>query len=77
MDSDQGWINSNCEDQLQTCYGKLYDCSNDYDAKIQRNLDAPMPWIGMYIAAASAICSLAMAADVIRGFRSKKLWLPS
>ncbi|XP_042042579.1 uncharacterized protein LOC121787803 [Salvia splendens] len=76
MDSDQGWRNSNCHDQLQTCYGELYDCSNDYDAMIQRNLDAPMPWIGMYIAAASAICALAMAADVIRGFRSRKLWLP-
>lgn len=44
--------------------------------EIQHSLDAPMPWIGMYIAAASAICSLAMAADVIRGFRSKKVWLP-
>ncbi|XP_047942855.1 uncharacterized protein LOC125189642 [Salvia hispanica] len=76
MDSDQGWRNSNCEDQLQTCYIKLNDCNNDYDAMIERNLDAPMPWIGMYIAAASAICSLAMAADVIRGFRSQKLWLP-
>ena len=65
-----------CIDQLQTCNEKLYDCSNDYEVEIQHNLDAPMPWIGMYIAAASAICSLAMAADVIRGFRSKKLWLP-
>ncbi|KAG8378843.1 hypothetical protein BUALT_Bualt07G0026900 [Buddleja alternifolia] len=35
-----------------------------------------MPWIGMYIAAASAVCSLAMAADAFNGFRSKKLWFP-
>ncbi|KAG8378776.1 hypothetical protein BUALT_Bualt07G0020200 [Buddleja alternifolia] len=32
----------------------------DYLDDIQEKLDAPMPWIGMYIAAASAICTLAM-----------------
>ncbi|GFQ07854.1 hypothetical protein PHJA_002929400 [Phtheirospermum japonicum] len=36
-----------------------------------------MPWIGMYIAAASAACTLAMGADVVKGFRNKKLWFPS
>ena len=78
MDSGQGWRNISCQDKLETCYEELFDCSNRYnrDKQIQLRLDAPMPWIGMYIAAASAICTLAMAADVIRGFRSKKLWLP-
>ncbi|KAK4437255.1 hypothetical protein Salat_0059400 [Sesamum alatum] len=43
---------------------------------VQEKLDEPMPWIGMYIAAASAGCTLAMAADAFNGFRSKKLWFP-
>lgn len=36
-----------------------------------------MPWIGLYVAVASLICSLAMAADAVHGFRSKKHWFPS
>ncbi|XP_040963973.1 uncharacterized protein [Gossypium hirsutum] len=36
----------------------------------------PLPWIGVYIAAASLACALAMAADVIHGFRYSKLWFP-
>ncbi|KAB2054036.1 hypothetical protein ES319_A12G227600v1 [Gossypium barbadense] len=36
----------------------------------------PLPWIGVYIAAASLACALAMAADVIHGFRHSKLWFP-
>ncbi|XP_059657514.1 uncharacterized protein LOC132304038 isoform X2 [Cornus florida] len=38
--------------------------------------EAPMPWIGIYVAAASLVCSLAMAADVFHGFRHRKLWIP-
>ncbi|CAI9773782.1 unnamed protein product [Fraxinus pennsylvanica] len=53
-------------------------CTDDNFGKdVQNHLDAPMPWIGMYIAAASLICSLAMAADAFHGFRSNKFWLPS
>ncbi|KAL8201400.1 hypothetical protein R6Q57_012739 [Mikania cordata] len=37
----------------------------------------PMVWIGIYIAIASLLCTLAMAADLLHGFRSKKLWFPS
>ncbi|KAL9387233.1 hypothetical protein Peur_020357 [Populus x canadensis] len=37
----------------------------------------PMPWIGLYIAAASLACALAMAVDFIRGFRRRKFWFPS
>ncbi|KAJ6388861.1 hypothetical protein OIU77_027254 [Salix suchowensis] len=37
----------------------------------------PMPWIGLYIAAASLACAIAMAADLIRGFRQQKFWFPS
>ncbi|XP_057978217.1 uncharacterized protein LOC131164786 [Malania oleifera] len=36
----------------------------------------PMPWIGMYVAAASLACCLAMAADVFSGLRHRKLWFP-
>ncbi|KAK4365207.1 hypothetical protein RND71_016565 [Anisodus tanguticus] len=48
---------------------------------IDGNLDdsrfsEPMPWIGIYVAAASAACALAMAMDVLHGFRRRKLWFP-
>ncbi|XP_076882967.1 uncharacterized protein LOC143531588 [Bidens hawaiensis] len=36
----------------------------------------PMVWIGIYVAGASLICILAMAADLLHGFRNKKLWFP-
>ncbi|KAL8465457.1 hypothetical protein ACS0TY_034817 [Phlomoides rotata] len=36
-----------------------------------------MPWVGLYIATASAACTLAMATDVFNGFGSKRLWFPS
>lgn len=48
-----------------------------YEADIERRLEAPMPWIGMYVAVASLVCALAMAADSIHGFRSRKHWFPS
>ncbi|XP_042038620.1 uncharacterized protein LOC121784530 isoform X2 [Salvia splendens] len=43
---------------------------------VQSSLDSIMPWIGMYIAAASAVCALAMAADAFIAFRGRKYWLP-
>ncbi|KAL0417094.1 UNVERIFIED_CONTAM: hypothetical protein Slati_3541300 [Sesamum latifolium] len=54
------------------------DCysSSDYDKFVQDNLDSPMPWIGMYVAAASALCSVAIVVDAFSGFRSRKFWLP-
>ncbi|XP_047150796.1 uncharacterized protein LOC124822784 [Vigna umbellata] len=36
----------------------------------------PMPWIGIYIAAASLACLLAMGADLILGIRGRKFWFP-
>ncbi|KAJ0647381.1 hypothetical protein HanPSC8_Chr15g0648351 [Helianthus annuus] len=36
----------------------------------------PMVWIGIYIAIASGLCILAMAADLLHGFRNKKFWFP-
>ncbi|XP_071726953.1 uncharacterized protein [Rutidosis leptorrhynchoides] len=35
-----------------------------------------MPWIGIYVAAASFICAIAMAIDALHGFRYKKFWFP-
>nr|GFA11100.1 hypothetical protein CTI12_AA298070 [Tanacetum cinerariifolium] len=35
-----------------------------------------MPWIGIYIASASLVCILAMAADLLHGLRNRKLWFP-
>ncbi|XP_061988346.1 uncharacterized protein LOC133706813 [Rosa rugosa] len=43
----------------------------------EEKFSEPMPWIGMYVAAASFACLIAMAADVILGFRCHKLWFPS
>ncbi|KAI3468924.1 hypothetical protein Pfo_025587 [Paulownia fortunei] len=36
----------------------------------------PMPWIGMYVVAASAACAIAMALDAFHGFRYRKFWFP-
>ncbi|KAK9277762.1 hypothetical protein L1049_007309 [Liquidambar formosana] len=49
---------------------------------ISGNLDdskfsKPMPWIGIYVAAASVVCSIAMAADAYKGLRYRKFWFPS
>ncbi|OIT23029.1 PREDICTED: uncharacterized protein LOC109216816 [Nicotiana attenuata] len=48
---------------------------------IDGNLDdskfsEPMPWIGIYVAAASAACALAMAMDTLHGLRYRKFWFP-
>ncbi|XP_038882540.1 uncharacterized protein LOC120073776 isoform X2 [Benincasa hispida] len=53
----------------------VVSCSNDgylNDAKFSE----PLPWIGIYIAAASLVCLLAMAADLIHGIRHRKFWFP-
>ncbi|XP_057808836.1 uncharacterized protein LOC131023306 [Salvia miltiorrhiza] len=55
------------------------NCSQSYDeyrSMVQAKLDSTTPWIGVYIAAASAACTFSMMADAIIGFRSKKYWLP-
>ncbi|KAL3640515.1 hypothetical protein CASFOL_015483 [Castilleja foliolosa] len=53
-----------------TAFGEYY---NDHT---QEQLDASVPWIGMYIAAASAACTIAMAADALNALRANKLWAP-
>ncbi|XP_057804504.1 uncharacterized protein LOC131019901 [Salvia miltiorrhiza] len=58
------------------CNSCNYYCNNDYMDEVQDELNKPMPWIGMYIAAASAVCCLSMAADLCSGLQSKRLWFP-
>ncbi|KAF8098220.1 hypothetical protein N665_0271s0036 [Sinapis alba] len=36
----------------------------------------PLPWIGVYVAAASLICGAAMFTDLLRGFRNRRFWFP-
>ncbi|KAF3448353.1 hypothetical protein FNV43_RR09066 [Rhamnella rubrinervis] len=54
--------------------GKL-GCNIDGNLNDQK-FSEPLPWIGIYVAAASMACLAAMAADVIHGFRHQKFWFP-
>ncbi|XP_071739213.1 uncharacterized protein [Rutidosis leptorrhynchoides] len=45
--------------------------------ELANNYSKPMVWIGIYIAAASILCIIAMGADLLHGFRNKKMWFPS
>ncbi|PWA96409.1 hypothetical protein CTI12_AA040060 [Artemisia annua] len=47
-----------------------------YNSDKQKKYAEPMPWIGMYTALASLVCIIAMAADLVHGLRSRKLWFP-
>nr|XP_043616684.1 uncharacterized protein LOC122588598 [Erigeron canadensis] len=42
----------------------------------QSRFGKPMIWIGIYIAIASVFCILPMLADLLHGFKNKKLWFP-
>ncbi|CAA3028473.1 uncharacterized protein LOC111400645 [Olea europaea var. sylvestris] len=66
---------SNCPGLISLDECRNY-CNDDYELREQKKLDSTMPWIGMYIAAASVVCAIAMAADAFCGFRNKRLWFP-
>ncbi|XP_057808820.1 uncharacterized protein LOC131023290 [Salvia miltiorrhiza] len=51
--------------------------SSERAPAIEKLLEAPMPWIGLYVAAASLACTAAMAADTLQGLWKKKHWFPS
>lgn len=57
-----------------------YHCPHYYywlkTTQLQNRSTAPLPWIGLYIARASAVCFLAQAADAVQGFCTKKPWIP-
>ncbi|KAK2977779.1 hypothetical protein RJ640_029975 [Escallonia rubra] len=64
-------ISPNCDPFVD----KWFNCN--YKENHQKTYGAPMLWIGIYVAAVSLVCSLAMAADAYQGFRQRKLWFPS
>lgn len=41
-----------------------------------KSFSKPMPWIGIYIASASLLCFISFSADLIKGFKARKLWFP-
>ncbi|KAJ0546689.1 hypothetical protein HanIR_Chr08g0363731 [Helianthus annuus] len=45
-------------------------------AEMEKKFSKPMMWIGIYIAIASLFCILPMVADLLHGFKNKKLWFP-
>ncbi|XP_076927486.1 uncharacterized protein LOC143591056 [Bidens hawaiensis] len=47
-----------------------------YQSDQQNRFSKPMLWIGIYIALASLVCTLAMVADLVHGIRNRKLWFP-
>ncbi|XP_047945330.1 uncharacterized protein LOC125191933 [Salvia hispanica] len=51
------------------------DCTRLFE-EVQNKLDSTMPWIGLYVAAASAACVLAIAADIVNGLYSRRRWIP-
>ncbi|KAJ0666701.1 hypothetical protein HanPI659440_Chr17g0669691 [Helianthus annuus] len=53
-----------------------FSCGTELDKENSDRYSGPMVWIGIYVAIASIFCTLAMAADLLHGFRSKKLWFP-
>ncbi|KAL7098484.1 hypothetical protein ACP275_09G020400 [Erythranthe tilingii] len=48
-----------------------------FDADVESHLEAPMRCMGLYVAAASLICTAAIAADTAHGFWRKRYWFPS
>ncbi|KAJ0666698.1 hypothetical protein HanPI659440_Chr17g0669651 [Helianthus annuus] len=53
-----------------------YSCQMEWETESSDRFSKPMVWIGIYIATASFFCILAMVADLLHGFRSKKFWFP-
>ncbi|GKD57436.1 hypothetical protein Tco_1290823 [Tanacetum coccineum] len=52
-------------------------CEDEADNIYIENVESqPMVWIGIYIAIASLVCTVAMAADLLHGLRNKKFWFP-
>ncbi|KAJ0432179.1 hypothetical protein HanIR_Chr17g0856411 [Helianthus annuus] len=67
-------------DKLNMSYSDIdqldYSCLMESEMESSDGFSKPMVWIGIYIATASFFCILAMAADLLHGFRSKKFWFP-
>ena len=50
-------------------------CNTDGDVNDSK-FNEPMPWIGIYIAAASLLCSIGMGTDAFSAIRHRKFWFP-
>ncbi|KAI3694090.1 hypothetical protein L1987_77049 [Smallanthus sonchifolius] len=53
----------------------IADC--EYNSENEGKYSQPMVLIGIYISIASLFCILAMALDLLNGFRNKKFWFPT
>ncbi|XP_076946742.1 uncharacterized protein LOC143618396 [Bidens hawaiensis] len=82
--SDLSWLNPlyQFQNQLESNCRSIPDgllhllWSYMYREEMQSRFSKPMVWIGIYIAVASLFCILPMLADLLHGFRNKKLWFP-
>ncbi|CAN1174599.1 hypothetical protein LINPERPRIM_LOCUS10006 [Linum perenne] len=54
----------------------MVGCSADGNLN-EAKYTQPLPWIGLYVAAASLVCAMAMAADLVHGCRHRNFWFPS
>ncbi|KAI3523298.1 hypothetical protein L1887_01359 [Cichorium endivia] len=65
---------ASCPNSTTEYLSQLWDLV--YQSYKQNLYSKPMPWIGVYIALASLLCILAMMADLLHGFRTRRLWFP-
>ncbi|XP_047312707.1 uncharacterized protein LOC124916012 [Impatiens glandulifera] len=54
----------------------ILECVPPQPQSPQPQIQAPLVWIGLYVAGASLVCMLLMGADFINGLRTKKYWFP-
>ncbi|KAJ0764641.1 hypothetical protein HanPI659440_Chr08g0294441 [Helianthus annuus] len=66
---------SNCNNSLPDGFLTFLK-SLMYQSEVQNIYSKPIMWIGIYIAIASLFCMLPMLADLLHGFKNKKLWFP-
>ncbi|MFS7944172.1 hypothetical protein Hanom_Chr06g00508941 [Helianthus anomalus] len=63
-----------CRDE-KTCESNSLD--SEFNSEIEGEYSSPMVLIGIYISIASLFCILAMAVDLLNGFRIRKFWFPT
>ncbi|KAJ9549565.1 hypothetical protein OSB04_022108 [Centaurea solstitialis] len=74
----QGLIDNNSTFDIYDRLSVSQFCSVIHDSEVEGKIySGPMLWIGIYIAVASFFCILLIAADLLHGFRNRKLWFPS
>ncbi|XP_059277710.1 uncharacterized protein LOC132031835 [Lycium ferocissimum] len=59
-----------------TCDNCQIISNNCNERCFNESFSKPMPTIGVYVAVASLLCTLAMAVDAFLAFRLKRLWFP-